>query len=196
MTVAPSRRPPPGLPLALRNRLAGLILASLQDAGARRLLDELADSPEAVRRRWLSADARTDAGAVTARAGRAAAAVATRPLDREARGLAEPLGDAAALFDAGLYFEVHELLEPHWRAAAGAEREALQGLIQLAVGLHLANGNLAGARALLGESAAKLAGRRLAALDLTSLGEAAAATRESVGDDFDWTRVPRFPRLK
>ena len=53
-----------------------------------------------------------------------------------------------------------------------------------------------GARALLGESAAKLAGRRLATLDLTSLGEAAAATRDSVGDDFDWTRVPRFPRRR
>jgi len=197
MTVASSRRPPPALPLALRNRLAELILASLQDAGARRLLDELADSSEAVRQRWLAADARAHAGAVTARAGRAAAAVATRPLHREARGLAEPLGDAAVLFDAGLYFEVHELLEPHWRAAAGAEREALQGLIQLAVGLqHLANGNLGGARALLGESAAKLAGRRLATLDLTTLGEAAAATRDSVGDDFDWTRVPRFPRRR
>jgi len=193
MTVVSSRRPPPALPLALRNRLAELILASLRDAGARRLLDELADSPEAVRQRWLPADARAHAGAVTARAGRAAAAVATRPLHREARGLAEPLGDAAVLF----YFEVHELLEPHWRAAAGAEREALQGLIQLAVGLqHLANGNLEGARALLGESAAKLSGRRLATLDLTTLGEAAAATRDSVGDDFDWTRVPRFPRLR
>jgi len=96
MTVVSSRRPPAALPRPLRNRLAELILASLQDAGARRRLDELADSPEAVFQRWLPADARAHAGAVTARAVRAAAAVATRPLDREARGLADPLGDAAA----------------------------------------------------------------------------------------------------
>jgi len=86
MTVVSSRRPPPALPLAIRNRLAELILASLQDPGARRLLDELADSSEAVRQRWLPADARAHAGAVTARAGRAAAAVASAAVIASTRG--------------------------------------------------------------------------------------------------------------
>ncbi|MBI4372094.1 MAG: DUF309 domain-containing protein [Elusimicrobia bacterium] len=36
----------------------------------------------------------------------------------------------------GLYFEAHEELETPWRAAVGMERLALQGLIQVAAGLH------------------------------------------------------------
>lgn len=193
MTVAPSPPSPLALPRALRDRLARLILASLHDAGARRLLAELA-APDTAVARWLPADTSEHAGAVTERARRAAAAVVARPLDRRGGGLAEALGDAATLFDAGLYFEVHELLEPHWMTAAGAEREALQGLIQVAVGCqHLANGNHLGAQALLGEGGAKLAGRRLATLDLTGFAEAVRAMVDRIGDDFDWTLVPRFP---
>ena len=193
MAVAPSRPSPLALPRALRDRLARLILASLHDAAARRLLAELAEPSGAVGR-WLSADTREHAGAVTERARRAAAAVGVRPLDRPRGGLAEVLGDAATLFDAGLYFEVHELLEPHWMTATGAEREALQGLIQVAVGCqHLANGNRLGAQALLGEGGPKLAGRRLATLDLTGFAEAVSAMVDRIGDDFDWTLLPRFP---
>jgi DUF309 family protein family protein len=65
---------------------------------------------------------------------------------------------AAALFNARLFFEVHELLEDCWREAAGDLKTFLQGLIQVAVGLHHhANGNLRGAIALLEEGNAKLA---------------------------------------
>ena len=64
---------------------------------------------------------------------------------------------AQALFNLELFFEVHELLEPYWRWAEGDVRPFLQGLIQVAVGLsHRANGNLRGARALLGDGSAKL----------------------------------------
>ena len=64
---------------------------------------------------------------------------------------------AGLLFDAGLHFEVHEVLEPHWAAAQGDARETLQGLIQIAVGYqHLANGNHAGARSLLVEGSGRL----------------------------------------
>src|SRR4029077_14231432 len=67
------------------------------------------------------------------------------------------LDAAASLFDAGLSFEVHELLEPHWMRAEGHDREALQGLIQIAVFFqHLANGNIAGARALLRDGSARI----------------------------------------
>ena len=64
---------------------------------------------------------------------------------------------AAALFDAELFFEVHEILEPAWGRAADPLKQFLQGLIQVAVGLHhQATGNLRGAVALLTEGTAKL----------------------------------------
>ena len=43
-----------------------------------------------------------------------------------------PVARAAILWRHGLYFEAHEVLEPHWQAASGEEREGLQGLIQAA----------------------------------------------------------------
>jgi hypothetical protein len=65
---------------------------------------------------------------------------------------------AAALFNARLFFEVHELLEVYWRDADGDLKLLLQGLIQVAVGLHhQASGNLRGAIALLEDGGAKLA---------------------------------------
>ncbi len=102
---------------------------------------------------------------------------------------------AAALFDAHLYFEVHELLEPSWRDARGNDREALQGLIQVAVGYqHLANGNFAGARALLDEGRGRLRGRNLDGLDLDAFGQAVARSLDHFFH-FDWRAVPAFPRL-
>jgi hypothetical protein len=51
-----------------------------------------------------------------------------------------------ALFNAGLFFEAHELLEGDWRRATGDLKTFLQGLIQVAVGLHhQAEGNVRGA---------------------------------------------------
>jgi len=64
---------------------------------------------------------------------------------------------AGALFNAGLFFEVHELLEPSWLRAEGPLRLFLQGLIQISAGLHHEqNGNRRGAIALLGEGSGKL----------------------------------------
>ncbi len=185
--------PPLALPLALRNRLAALILESLRDERARGILEALAAHREPDLAEWLG-EAREHAAAVSARAARAARALprAPAPALEELRGA---LADAAALFDAGLYFEVHELLEPCWTAATGTAREALQGLIQIAVGYqHLANGNLAGARALLAEGGAKIAGRAIEGIDLGRFAEAVRATITRVGGEFDWTGVPRFPR--
>jgi len=66
---------------------------------------------------------------------------------------------AAALANHGLFFEVHELLEPAWFRAGDPARTALQGLIQVAVAFHhLENGNREGARSLLAEGVAKVAG--------------------------------------
>jgi hypothetical protein len=55
---------------------------------------------------------------------------------RPATPLMATLRRAAALFDARLYFEVHEELEIPWRDATGDTRRALQGLVQIVVGLH------------------------------------------------------------
>ena len=64
---------------------------------------------------------------------------------------------AAALFDAGLFFECHEYLEDIWRATPGPERSFYHGLVQAAAGCyHLEKGNLHGARTLLAKAMAKL----------------------------------------
>ncbi|HMP02188.1 MAG TPA: DUF309 domain-containing protein [Gemmatales bacterium] len=52
-------------------------------------------------------------------------------------------------FNAGDYFEAHEVWEALWHETAGPERRFYQGLIQTAVGLlHFCNGNLRGALSL------------------------------------------------
>lgn len=54
------------------------------------------------------------------------------------------------LFNRGEFFDAHEVLEDVWRAAPVEEKKFLQGLIQVAVGLHhYSRGNLVGARSLL-----------------------------------------------
>jgi hypothetical protein len=211
------------LPLPLRNRLADLILDALHDAGARRGLEALAAVcadphaldpaaplvpafPEDLFERhgdgWhVKSGYRQYAAPLGERAARAVRALAGRPLVPTDAPLAVTLGEAAALFEAGLYFEVHEVLEPYWMRADGPERESLQGLIQVAVGFqHLANGNLEGALALLGEGAAKLGRHRLAGRELDPFARAVVACRDAIrarGADaarrFDWSTVPRFP---
>ena len=106
----------------------------------------------------------------------------------DARGA---LAAAARLFDAGLFFEVHELLEPHWAAAEDPLRRGLQGLIQIAVGWqHLANGNVPGARSLLVEGAVRLHGCRLMGIDFEDFARAAAEAAVSESP----AAPPVFPR--
>ncbi len=207
------------LPLPLRNRLAELILDAIHDPAAREGLSSLAAvcaDPHALDGRRVPERFPADLfergrGGLAVRSGFAAHAseLGARArsgwdvLHRRRLTAAEPtrgeaLEAAAALFDAGLFFEVHELLEPHWFRAAGAERAALQGLIQVAVGFqHLANGNRVGGLALLHDGAAKLAAGRLPGLPLDDFaarvrarGESLAA--EATGDDA--LAAPPFPR--
>lgn len=213
------------LPLPLRNRLADLILDSVHDGAAREGLAAVAavcDDPNAVEASALPPRFPADLfergpRGLAVRSGYAAHArefcararagwgvLRARPLDPADAPLGSVLAVAAALFDAGLFFEVHELLEPHWFRAEGAERERLQGLIQVAVGFqHLANGNLRGAVLLLHEGGRRLQGG-LAGLELESFaaaaqrcGAAAAALDPAdagAAARFDWTMAPRFPR--
>lgn len=54
------------------------------------------------------------------------------------------------LFNRGEFFDAHEVLEDVWRPAPDEEKKFLQGLIQVAVGLHhYSTGNKVGARSLL-----------------------------------------------
>jgi hypothetical protein len=56
--------------------------------------------------------------------------------------LREILQQAAILWDLGLYFEMHELLEREWKEAEGDRRRALQGLIRAAgMKIHAENNN-------------------------------------------------------
>jgi len=184
----------PTLPLRVRNRLASAIIAALGDEHARRELRALA-ADDAMARGWLAPEEDQLAPAVRERARRAAGALADRPALAAETDLGQALQAAGLLFDAGLHFEVHEVLEPHWMAAQGDAREALQGLIQIAVGYqHLANGNRAGARSLLVEGSERLHQRRLAGVDLDPFARAAvvAAERVTAGESI---AVPSFPRF-
>ncbi len=54
------------------------------------------------------------------------------------------------LFNAGEFYEAHEVWEDVWRDAAGLEKKFLQGLIQAAVALHhRSTGNAVGAGSLM-----------------------------------------------
>lgn len=63
------------------------------------------------------------------------------------------------LFDAGRFFDAHEVWEDAWRAETGARRLALQGLIQIAAGFHkgLVQGRPTGMVRLLDAGLGKLA---------------------------------------
>lgn len=80
---------------------------------------------------------------------------ATREI--RAAGGSTPLTQAAILWRHGLYFEAHEILEPHWLAAAGREREGLKGLIQaIGVDVHREAGHRAAATRLARKAVARL----------------------------------------
>jgi uncharacterized protein len=211
------------LPLPLRNCLAGLILDSLHDEGARRALEALAavcaDSmalegpgvlPEPFPREmferrdggWrLKSGFKAHESEFAERAERAQRLLHLRPFDAGDPPLGVALVAAALLFHAHLYFEVHELLEPYWLRAEGGDREALQGLIQIAVGFqHLKNGNVKGAAALLHDGCGRVLERTLEGVPLDLFGRALQRSLDHIltlGDDaprdFDWNNMPRFP---
>lgn len=130
------------LTLAARDALVRLLLDDLAADGggavhtALRLLDEPAgsgdDGPAVEGLLALAVDPvqRTSARARLERY-RVALDRAPRGCDVETR-----LAQARALFVEALFFEVHEVLEPAWRDAAGADRLFLQGIIQAAVAWH------------------------------------------------------------
>jgi hypothetical protein len=93
-----------------------------------------------------------------------------RPLPRGTEGVTrvpddlvlapdDSLAEAQRLFDDGMPFHAHEVLEGTWKAAPESERDLWQGLAQLAVGLtHVLRGNPTGAAALLARGRDRIAG--------------------------------------
>jgi len=67
------------------------------------------------------------------------------------------LATAIALFNRAEWYACHDELEDLWHQNQGPDRQALQGLLQIAVAhLHLERGNLRGATVLLGEGLGRL----------------------------------------
>lgn len=99
-------------------------------------------------------------------------------------GLEWVLEEAAALFNEGLFFEVHELLEEAWMPEQDPRRKRpLQGLIQIAVAFHhLFNRNYRGAIRLLqqGYKKAEGGGSCFHGLKLEAFLEGVQACREAL----------------
>lgn len=205
------------LPLPLRNRLAELVLESFDSGEARATLIALArpsgpdgspvDAADADRllalgwfehgvpgRVRLRGAYRAHGPTLAERASRAVSAVRAWR-DRGTGSMARLLDRAAALANDGLFFEVHELLEPVWFRATEPVRTALQGLIQIAVGFHhLENGNRDGARSLLVLGVAKLdeAGAALP-LDTSAWLEQLRATLTALAIGGSPAPIPHWP---
>ncbi len=208
------------LPLPLRNRLAELVLEAFEPGEARATVLALARASRAEGSEVDTADAgrllalgwfesaapgrvrliggyRVHGPSLAERAARAASVVGEwrECEDRGTEEMASLLERAAALANHGLFFEVHELLEPAWFRAPEPTRTALQGLIQVAVAFHhLESGNLEGARSLLVLGVAKVT-EAGAALPLDTrgwLGEL-RATLATLAAGESPTLVPRWP---
>ena len=112
----------------------------------------------------------------------------------------QPLERARAAWDAGLFFEVHELLEPVWLAETGPERERLQGLIMAGAALHqLSCGKTAGARGLLSDASRRLlADEEPCDFDLAQFAHGLARLRSGIddGDISGIEDIHDLPRLE
>ena len=71
----------------------------------------------------------------------------------EEPGFSRAIGE----FNAGRYFECHDILEALWIESSGEEKRFLQGMIQISVGYyHYFNGNPSGALSQWGKGTEKL----------------------------------------
>ena len=147
MTGGKNREAVETLPLAARDALAGLLTDALACAQRRpALVAALATvtgrgGPSAGREARVhavldAAGVRPGVSWAPVAAARLRAYVDVVEEAPAGAGLGARLGQARILFGAGLFFEVHEVLEPAWLAAPGDARRWLQGLIQAAVAWH------------------------------------------------------------
>ena len=86
------------------------------------------------------------------------------------------------LFNAGDFFECHDVFEEYWNELRGSEKLCIQGLIQTAVGCyHALNGNFTGAASQFGKAQSKLElhSPRMFGLDDAGLVERIQAMKQS-----------------
>jgi hypothetical protein len=174
--------------------VAAVIVAARGDAAARAALVDL---DAAVAAAPVAIDpGPEERGILTDRLRRARVAV-----EAPASGAFDPLAGAlewaSALFAAGLFFEVHEVLEPVWRDLAGDDRVFVQGLIQHAVGFHhLLHDNPAGAASQLAAARAKLAGcgPRRAGVEVAALLAATEPWEARAAAGSGWSDALPLPR--
>lgn len=123
------------------------------------------------------------------------------------RDLEEVVARAATLFNVGLYFEFHEILEGHWMGQAkGPTRQFLQGLIQIAIGFYqVERHNPVGALAQFqkGLEKAEGLGDRYLGIELAQFLAAVRTCRDAVAAlgapriaDFDPALVPTLRPLR
>ena len=99
------------------------------------------------------------------------------------------------LFNSGAYFEAHEVLEDVWRAAPVPDKLFLQGLIQVAVGLHHhSKGNVVGARSLLARASKNLSGypEDFGGIRLRELLDSIARWQRALAESKSVPPAPRF----
>src|SRR5690242_1361428 len=101
------------------------------------------------------------------------------------------------LFNAGQFFECHEVLEEIWLKAEGPERELLHALIQSAVALHhFQRGNLKGAQSVSRRARGKLEKLppRILRLDTRKFAESLGSFFDAILDR--QSPVTAFPRIQ
>ncbi|MFN7972910.1 MAG: DUF309 domain-containing protein [Acidobacteriota bacterium] len=85
------------------------------------------------------------------------------------------MAKAVAEFNSGRYFECHDTLEALWHGMRGEARDAMKGLIQVAVGFyHLRAGNARGAESQLGKALGNLDASAAIPVDLATLRDGVA----------------------
>ncbi|MBI4422665.1 MAG: DUF309 domain-containing protein [Elusimicrobia bacterium] len=176
------------VPLGLRDELFAVFRACLGGAQAEaRFLKEAEALGSRAKGSWVKGAYLDDRKPRYLEALRQAAA-----LPGELEGLARDVEVARILFNAGLFFDCHEYLEPPWREAGGRVKRVLQGIIQAGAGMHkLEQGSFVGCARLLKEAAAKLAEAQGAGLRAFGLAVAEAAGR-AAHEELTPERAPRF----
>jgi uncharacterized protein len=100
------------------------------------------------------------------------------------------------LFNSTDFYDAHEVWEDVWRAAPRSEKKFLQGLIQIAVGLHHhSTGNRVGAKSLLARGARNLSAYSgdFGGIDLRSLLRGVADCHRALADG---QPLPPLPRIE
>ncbi len=104
--------------------------------------------------------------------------------------------EGIALFNAGAYYEAHEVIEEEWHAERGPIRELYQGILQIGIGVHHArNGNRSGAVIKLTDGIGRVAGfpSAVAGIDTAALvADAQSYLVQIIASNGDATRVLLF----